>query len=319
MADKKLLVCYIEEKGCEITTPVLLSLLENVETFGDSVQNAKFPTSLKNVLFQYPGLTHVILIGTYWNDSLKFAQEAFPHVEFFVVANGSSNIEVPNVQVINTQETQIGPVQTSINIAESLGMTSKSFRAYIATNADIVKLSDDRIFNRNIQKSQHFYSGLFADPKLSGSLKNRLEQLVNGLTSMNDVMKNGEIAFGVILGVARERAKNNSMIIEFKQNGKTKRGRITNAPESINITHQELYNLTDELADERPDYTITTALRFQNEKVTLQYSFRSQNDDADAQNLAQNLGGDGSKKAAGATIPFTIPLNFEHYQFLSSQ
>lgn len=312
MATKKLLVCYIERMGCEVTTPVLLSLLENVETFGDSIQNAKIPTSLKNVLSQFHDIAHVILIGTYWNESLRLAHESFPLVEFFVVANGQTTVDVPNVTVFNTQETQVGPVQTSIGIVASLGMITKSFKAYLATNSEIVRLSDDRIFNRNIQQNQYFYSGLFADPKLSGSLKERLEQLVNGVTTIGDVMKFGEIAFGVQLGMAQERAINNSMIIEFTQNGVQKRGVITNAPELINLTHEQLALKYSQ--DEIPDYTITTALRFNNQQVKVQYSFRSQKEDANAQNLAQKLGGDGSKVSAGATIPFEIPLNFDTYQ-----
>lgn len=295
--------------GCEITTPVLLSLLDNVETFGDSIQNAKLPLSLKNVISQYENLGNVLMIGTYWNDGLKFACESFPNVNFFVIANGETKISLSNVSVFNTQETQIGPVQTSLNIVDSLGFATKSFKAYLATNSHIIRLSDDRIFNRNIEENQYFYSGLFADPKLSGSLKDRLEQLVNGVSNMTDVLKFGKIAFGVQLGMAKERALQNSMIVQFSQKGETKTAIITNAPELVNLTHEQLLLHHNEAID----YTITTALRFIN-GVKLQYSFRAQQPQSDSQYLAQLIGGDGSKISAGATIPFEIPLNFEGYK-----
>jgi hypothetical protein len=308
MNTNKLLVLFIERMGCEITTPVLLSLLENVETFGDSIQNAKLPQSLKNILSQYENLNNVIMIGTYWNDGLQLASESFPSVKFFVIANGESKTTLPNVKVFNTQETQIGPVQTSLNIVDSLGLATKSFKAYLATNQDIIRLSDDRIFNRNIEENQYFYSGLFADPKLSGSLKERLEQLVNGISNMTDVLRFGKIAFGVQLGMAQERAIQNSMVFQFTQKGETKTAVITNAPELVNLTHDQLFRHNDSV-----DYTVTTALRFHN-GVKLQYSFRSQQDGSDAQMIAQHMGGDGSKISAGATIPFEIPLNFESWK-----
>ena len=302
--------------GCEITTPVLLSLLDNVETFGDSIQNAKLPLSLKNVISQYENLGNVVMIGTYWNDGLQSACESFPNVNFFVIANGETKISFPNVRVFNTQETQIGPVQTSLNIVDSLGIATKSFKAYLATNSDIIRLSDDRIFNRNIEENQYFYSGLFADPKLSGSLKDRLEQLVNGVSNVTDVLRFGKIAFGVQLGMAKERALQNSMIVQFSQKGETKTAIITNAPELVNLTHEQLLLHNNEALlhnNEAIDYTITTALRFIN-GVKLQYSFRAQQPQSDSQYLAQLMGGDGSKISAGATIPFEIPLNFEGYK-----
>lgn len=321
-------VYYITNMPCEVAAAAIASFHPNTRVVGFTIDNAKHPHALLNA--HIPKTTHLILLGSYWNNSLVNylgTHSVRPHVFLYLLGNQldseirrvlrdqeHSDVEIFSetskfvylgTNIFHGEENNIGFAEFIIRFFESLPELSRSFIALMKMHSEIVKMVDDRAFGRNIVQNQKLYSGLFNYPGFT-DLSNfeRFQKLFANDVPLDKVMTLGETILDCQLKMSLERVTTNSRTVYLK-NGK--RAVVTNAPELINLTHEQL-----KAKNPGTDLTITLGLKFSDTSSTdqISYSIRSYNPEINAAELAKLVDGDGDKTAAGGRVAIKIDFPF---------
>lgn len=228
---------------------------------------------------------YAILIGNFF-DNLVLSEEEREDVKIFKFSTGDKPLK---------------EVLTFLKEKEYL--TSKS-EQLITCNLEAIDLIDRRITSTDNNSTQPFFTGLFNyKPELDNtisSLKEKFTDLFLKRTTVHDLQVLGNQILISQLTIVKDRVAKNSRT-GFIGN---KSYAITEAPEFVNLTHDELkrkYN---------PDITITISLKLSeiDEKSRIHYSMRSTTTNVE-EIIVRNTSGGGLSHAAGGTREIDIMLD----------
>lgn len=302
--ETKITVLYIATMPCEVGVAALLSHLDNVVCYSDTIDSAK-KGSLARFL---AGVTsHVLLLGNYWNNTLASLAENNPNITFYLYDFGEgTNNTVGNVNFTFGTTSKIGPCQYAIEFARSVGGSNLLFDALVRLHKPAIEMIDERIFNKNITDNQIMYSGLYNHPSFTQeeNLFTRFVKMFNGTISFDDICRVGKPIFNCQLGMAHERATKNAKVMLL--NDKKTLAAVTNSPDLINLTHQKLYETY------KTDVTICVNWSFSSDRPDqFVESVRSFNPDISAEKLVKQVSkdGGGNSTSAGTRFDYKCPIN----------
>lgn len=304
---QKYLLFYIGQMGCEVVPAVLVSFLPEFRIVSDTISNARTGHLVAESLT--PSVEKIFFIGTYWNDAMEAILMISPKFECIIISNGQVRASFPSrVRVMNGEIANMGPINMLLKLLQEYNISTPLFEAFVLTPdiKQIIRFSDERILNINMEENQMFYSGLFADRSLNGDLFNRVFQLMKGTSTIQNVLQVGENSVFLQKTMCRERIINNSVEISFDELStptQTRRIRFTSASELINLTHDQMKQMYPDL-----DYTAVVALKFGPTGCEYKYSIRALKSDCNALTLMESLNGGGSRVSAGCAVPFVLPL-----------
>ena len=204
------------------------------------------------------------------------------------------------------------PLTALFNLLENedyIDKTNIQTRLFFNSNREVFQLLEKRIMSIDNNSTQPFFTGLFNyladkyDNSVEG-LGNKFLSVLSGEITVSELSKHGSIILTSQIQLTYERARRNSKRGTL-QNGKTYM--VTNSPDLINLSHDSLYNFSED----RPDITIAVSLKFSNNDTDkIHYSMRSYDEETDvAEIIKNNTEWDGFKKSAGGTKEIDIMLN----------
>lgn len=270
--------------------------------------------------------SQLILLGTYWNDCFEKLLDKFktkiilycfgkvPSVVLELLRKDSPppfpDEKVPEncctsidgqVSVVEGEK-GVGPAAFLFNLVKQQTKNPSVVRLYENTFSKLITLVDDRVYNRNIEESQPFYTGLFNYDPIELPLFDKFLRLFQGDYDLDDVIKSGRCIVAAQINMARERVIRNSKQITLSDGTNAV---VTEAGDLVNLTHDALHN-------HYPDAKITLIMnmRFSAKQDELAYSLRSFDTSFDVSDLAKKIKGDGNKSAAGGRVSFEFPIPF---------
>lgn len=293
-------ILYISHMPCEAGAAAVATLADNFYAVGQSISEASQADSVEKALADYPNCTDLILVGTYWNQALKTKIQ--PRV--FLYSFGKIDVpDGPNVpRTFNGQEAGVGPVNYVIETLRELGLITECWTSLLRFNHEVLEILEDRVFGRNISKTQAFFTGLLNHPQTKCSQSNygRIKAILKGIVDFKSVMDIGTVVFDSQLNLVRERVKTNYKQVKIDEN---KTVLFTEATELVNLTHVAASEIFPDV-----DVTATFSVRLQEDE--LQFSFRSVTEGTDVLPLALRVNGGGSSKSSGGRYPFKCPMPF---------
>lgn len=292
---------------CEIGAAALYQCLDDASIVVEmKIPDAKnFDLSLQSIRKVLPAKTQcrIIMVGTYWADCLDQLTDTLPKCEFIMYCFGESlKLLKDNLKLFSGKD-GLGPTKFLFDQAQEQVQAPVLFKLFEKSYGQVMKMIDDRIYNRNIIENQAFYTGLFNYDQLELPLFDKFIKLFQGEYDLGEIIKCGNSILSAQLNMAKERVIHNSKTMKLTDGTLAV---VTEAPELVNLTH-------DVLHQKYPDAKVTLILNMKfngKGKDELAYSIRSFDIDINAANLAKKVNGDGNQMAAGGRVQFEFPMPF---------
>jgi hypothetical protein len=287
---------------CEIGAAVMYNVLdEKSDVVAMTVANSKDfskTISLIDKVCRQP--KNIIMLGTYWADILREMLEHYESTTFTLYCFGEElNMNADNLSQFSGIN-GVGPTKFLLDLAEPK-CSAKLFTLFVNKFTDVLRYIDDRIYNKNIMENQIFYTGLFNTEPIEMPLFDKFTNLFTGCYDLPTIMAIGRTIVSAQMGMARERATNNSKKVILQNNVTAV---VTEGPDLINLTH-------DALHQKYPDSAVTIVMNMKfGEKDYLAYSIRAFDESISAMDMAKKINGDGNRSAAGGRITFEFPIPF---------
>lgn len=269
----------------------------------------------------------VLMIGTYWKETLlditraiiKSTIEKFKLVAYCFGSAPKSDADIVTwIGQSDDPEQWKGPMKYLTEFLPSKGYDGTLIKYYFQSHEPAIHLIDDRLKNRNIMETQSFQNGIDASGPPEESLYDKFRKYFSGSISFASVMTIGRSITDYQMSIVQGRALNNAKQITTNDGIKIV---ITEAPELINFTHDELHRRFKDAS-----LTAIVNIKFgknnqkreeddksEDEKSEdeIGFSFRSYDPNVDASTYAKKLPqGDGSKTSAGGRAKTKIPYPF---------
>jgi len=310
------LVFYVDSMPYEAAAVALFKLTPHTECVSLTINEARDRACVEKIIDSANAegtLKRVLFYGTYWRDeNLEyFAEKLSKTATVHVYDYGSP---VPEAKQSETIGRFFGGPQkiglatfTSTFLEEHKLLDAMLHTTILNFSAPALKLIDDRTFNINQTESEVMFSGMYAVGSPDGKLIDKFVDLFTGKLRFEDVMKLGKTVVEVRINLARARVLHNSRKIVLADGTEAC---ITNAPELVNVTHDELHK------EHEVPVTITVALNFKG-TTTVSLSIRSYDKAINAGALARMIkdkdgkpSGDGNAEAGGGRTNFVLDLPF---------
>jgi hypothetical protein len=294
------IIFYISTMPCEIGAAALLSCVSSaIVAIPMTINDAKSDAGLQIIKKYAQRGNSLIFLGSYWNSiipQIASTSTVHTHLPGEIPAGFAGT-------VVSANASGIGPAAFVAKYALE-NFNSTSIKYFLESHKKVIELLDDRFFNRNIVDNQIFFSGLYNYPS-ENNLGNfeRFIDLFEGKVQLEELMKIGKVISDAQQNMARERAVKNSKHITLSDGTKAV---VTDAPELINLTHDEMHKLHG------TDVTINISYRFSDKSEDqISFSIRSYNTAINAEAIAKRINNEsgGSREAAGGRVTAKLPLN----------
>lgn len=230
-----------------------------------------------------------LIVGTHWKELIDLVAES---KGYHIVLKPSSEIGYMSNAIIR--------IKNTID-SHYPGTWNPSYDLWVEHFEDVISLLDARSRNQTTEppEVQLLMTGLINSGDRNHSLHDKLRQLFSRSKGfgVKEIIEKGRTIIQSQYLIAHERAKNNSKVMTMPDGSKVL---VTEAPELINITHNELYDKYKSENLENISGTLVMNIRF-GEKDRIGLSFRSRDDKVDAKSLMKGLG-DGNKFGAGGSF-----------------
>lgn len=296
-------VFITSDLGCEVGLTSLVRFLlpeKDVRMANISMADIKKPEVLCSTIEKLSDRpASLTLCGDFWGeDSLAQVFEKFPGLAVINYKFGGEVVAHNWAAPLDPAS----PVDFIIKRVDQISPRTPARDFLLNHYARVGELLDARCRGVDVAATQPFFAGLGNITDEDVNLEERIFNLLSGVYTLDDVLKIGNTIVKNQIAVARERALRNA------REGTLKDGTpyvITNGPEFINLTHEELHCLHS-----GAKVTIVAALKFgadQSDQVA--HSFRSWSADVDVRAIVGERGG-GSPTAAGGRCDIDVHLDF---------
>jgi hypothetical protein len=299
------LVLYISVMPIDVGIAAICSLWPKTQVKSYTIPSAKQPDSLLKL--DLKDIDNVLLLGTYWNNSLSDVALINPNVTFTVYCSKlpdsvSNNLFTPNVKFILQGD----------SLEESLSSYTTNTICY----SGLLEILDDRLANRNLKHTQACFTGLFnftselfqkylIDQNSKDTTYSRFKFILDNDSQMETIFRVGEQVMISQKQLCKNRVDRFSKLVTLKSGIQAA---ITTALDLIELTHDALHQKYD------TKVTITTAWKFIDNKNQLTFSVRSYDSEISASSLIESarddeFEGGGDRLLAGGTLKSSIFMN----------
>ncbi len=290
--------------SCEIGASAMYKCLdEKSHVVSMKIPDAKsFETTSRMISLCEINPVQIVMVGTYWLDCLEQLLEKYKDSYFIIYCFGQIPKKVNSKISYFCGGRGVGPAQFIFDLAKKKNLPQTFVKLFEKNYSHIIKLIDDRIYNKNIVETQPFYTGFFNYDSMDLTLFEKFTKLFQGEYDFDDIIKSGRSIVASQVQMANERVVNNSKEVTLHNGVKAV---LTEGPELINLTHDALHKKYPSA-----QVSLVVSLKFGTKNDELAYSIRSFDDQLNASHLAQKINGDGNQTAAGGRLSFTLPIPF---------
>lgn len=295
------LIFYIKTMPVEACVAALACMLnKSTQAIGMTIDQAK------DEELKLPITCDVIMfLGNYWDGQLKNYLSNYPFdasvTDIVVYSFGNDSPFSNRPGIFYTVGNDQTPVEFFLHWWKKYNQPHESGvkSVYLALLKPVLDILDDRVKERNLSKTQVFFSGLANHPTINGdSVFERFSSFLRAEATLEAIDHCGVTILESQMKLASDRAKLNSTVIQLP-NGRT--AAVTDAPDLINLSHDSLKKTYPEV-----DLTLITSFKFTpGGKVSVGYSYRATENLKSEFHLGNEMKkheGGGTKTAAGTRI-----------------